>query len=63
MPLFWILQLQDESKFIKDDLTESDYGRYSITVSNHIGPNCTHDFRVVAECKFCLVNYIIKAIY
>jgi len=54
---------QHVSQLIKDDVTDSEYGLYSIKVSNNIGPYFQHDFKVVAESKHVLINCIIKAIY
>jgi hypothetical protein len=45
---------QHVSQLIKDGLIESEYGTYSINVSNNIGPYFQHDFKVVAECKYAL---------
>ena len=50
-------------QLIKDDLTDSEYGLYSINVSNNIGSYFQHDFNVVEESKYVLINYFIKAIY
>jgi hypothetical protein len=54
---------QHVSQLIKDDLTDSEYGLYSINVSNNIGPYFQHDFNIVEESKYVLINYFIKAIY
>jgi hypothetical protein len=54
---------QHVSQLIKDDLTDSEYGLYSINVSNNIGSYFQHDFNVVEESKYVLINYFIKAIY
>ena len=54
---------QHVSQLIKDDLTDSEYGLYSINVSNNIGPYFQHDFNVVEESKYVLIKYVIKAIY
>jgi hypothetical protein len=45
---------QHVSQLIKDGLIESEYGTYSINVSNNIGPYFQHDFKVVAESKYVL---------
>jgi hypothetical protein len=45
---------QHVSHLIKDGLIESEYGTYSINVSNNIGPYFKHDFKVVAESKYVL---------
>jgi hypothetical protein len=42
---------------------DSEYGLYSIKVSNNIDPDFTPYFRVVEESKYMLINCIIKAIY
>ena len=54
---------QHESRLIKNGLTDSEYGLYSITVSNNIGSSFQYDFKVVAESKHALIYYIIKPIY
>ena len=54
---------QHVSQLIKDDLTDSEYGLFSINVSNNIGPYFQHDFNVVEESKYVLIKYVIKAIY
>ena len=54
---------QHVSQLIKDDVTDSEYGLYSIQVSNNIDPDFTPYFRVVEESKHMLINCIIKAIY
>jgi hypothetical protein len=43
---------QHVSQLIKDGLIESEYGTYSINVSNNIEPYFQHDFKVVAESKY-----------
>ena len=45
---------QHVSQLIKDGLIESEYGTYSINVSNNNGPYFQHDFKVVAESKYAL---------
>jgi hypothetical protein len=45
-------------QLIKDDLTDSEYGLYSINVSNNIGPYFQHDFNVVEESKYVLIYYV-----
>ena len=45
---------QHVSQLIKDGLIESEYGTYSINVTNNIGPYFQHDFMVVAESKYVL---------
>jgi hypothetical protein len=54
---------QHVSQLIKDGLTDSEYGVYSIKVSSNIEPYFQHDFKVVAESKHVLIDYIIKAIH
>ena len=56
---------QHVSQLIKDDLTDSYYGTYSINVSNNIEPYFQHDFKVVPESKdvlhiqkYCFVDYV-----
>ena len=50
-------------QLIKDDLTDSEYGLYSLNVSNNIGPYFQHDFNVVEESKYVLIKYVIKVTY
>ena len=45
---------QHVSQLIRDGLIESEYGTYSINVSNNIEPYFQHDFKVVAESKYVL---------
>ena len=45
---------QHVSQLIKDDVIESEYGLYSIKVTNNIESYFQHDFRVVAESKYVL---------
>ena len=45
---------QHISQLIKDGVTESEYGVYSIKVSNNIEPYFQHDLKVVAESKYVL---------
>ena len=45
---------QHVSQLIKDGLNESEYGTYSINVSNNVEPYFQHDFKVVAESKYVL---------
>ena len=54
---------QHVSKLIKDGLTDSEYGVYSINVSNTIGPYFQHDFKVIEESKYVFINCIVKAIF
>jgi len=54
---------QHISELIKDGLTNSEYGLYSINVSNNIEPYFQHDFNVVEESKYVSINCITKAIY
>ena len=54
---------QHVSQLTNDGVTDSEYGTYSINVLNNIDPYFTHDFRVVQESKYVLINRIIKAIY
>ena len=54
---------QHVSQLIKDNVTDSEYGTYSIKVSNNIAPYFQHDFNVVEESKHVLINSVIKAIY
>jgi hypothetical protein len=51
---------QHVSQLIKDDLTDSEYGLYSINVSNNIGPYFQHDFNVVEESKYVLIKYVSR---
>ena len=53
---------QHESRLIKNGLTDSEYGIYSIKVSSNIEPYFQHDFKVVAESKHVLIYSIIKPI-
>jgi hypothetical protein len=43
---------QHVSRLIKDNVTNSEYGVYSINVANNIGPYFQHDVKVVAESKY-----------
>ena len=45
---------QHVSQLIKDGLIQSEYGTYSINVSNNIEPYFQHYFKVVAESKYVL---------
>jgi hypothetical protein len=54
---------QHVSQLIKDGVTDSEYGLYSIKISNNIDPDFTPYFRVVEESKYMLINCIFKAIY
>ena len=53
---------QHVSQLIKDGVTDSEYGTYSIKVSNNIDPDFTHDFRVLEESKYVLINCAIMII-
>ena len=53
---------QHVSQLIKDGVTDSEYGLYSINVSNNIDPDFTHKFQVVKESKYVLINCIIMII-
>ena len=54
---------QHVSELTNHSVTDSEYGTYSINVSNNIDQFFTHDFRVVQKSKYVLINRIIKAIY
>jgi hypothetical protein len=45
---------QHVSQLIKDNVTNSEYGEYSINVANNIGPYFQHDVKVIAESKYVL---------
>ena len=55
---------QHVSQLIKDGLIESEYGTYSINVSNNIEPYFQHDFKVVAESKYvCKFRSIVRTMH